>query len=399
MFTNFTKLVPTQILLKTCPLCKSKNIEDLKLKETNFIRPFKKPMTTKLGFCNNCTFLFCLNPLDNNSMQEYYKKNFQLRSTDIDVVEEFVHASQTKFIDDHFPLKNKNVLEVGANTGKLLNHLKKLHGCKTYFDELNVEAVNILENIQGHKSKKAIGKKGKFDVIIMRHVLEHIVDPIQYLKKIQKDLEDDGVIFIEVPDFTFLDNHNDTLLFEHVNYFSQLTLSRVLDSAGLIVIGQKFSITDNYATISDRALRVIARKKPKELKLGIKKAVKNHQNFRVNGTNKIMEKIIKKAGKKAKIGFYAASWWTERFLLNTQLKGINLVGIFDKDKKKQNTIYLNLKVFPPAEIHRLKPDIIFVMSSFEPQIKHDLKLLNYKGKVYGWSDLVKLAEKENFNPK
>jgi len=390
-------LVPNQRTLKNCPICISKNIEDLKLKETNFIRPFKKQMATKLGFCNNCTFLFCLNPLDEESMKKYYEKNFQLRSTDIDVVEEFVHASQSKFINVHFPLKNKNVLEVGANTGKLLNHLKKLHSCQTYFDELNLDAVNILENIQGHKSKKALGKNKKFDVIIMRHVLEHIVYPIQYLLKIQKDLSDDGVIFIEVPDFTFLDNHNDTLLFEHVNYFSQLTLSRVLDSAGFIVIGQKFSITENYATISDRALRVIARKKPKELKSGIKKAINHHQKFRVNATNEIMEKIIKKAGKRAKIGFYAASWWAERFLLNTNLKGINIVGFFDKDKKKQNTIYLNLKIYPPSEIHRLKPDIIFVLSSFEPQIKHDLKLLKFKGKVYGWSDLVKLAENKNFN--
>jgi len=390
-------LVPNQRILKNCSICKSKKIEDLKLNETNFIRPFKKAMTTKLGFCKNCTFLFCLNPLDDESIKKYYEKNFQLRSTDLDVVEEFVHASQSKFIDDHFSLKNKNVLEIGANTGKLLNHLKKLYSCQTYFDELNFEAVNILENIQGHKSKKALGKNKKFDVIIMRHVLEHIVDPIQYLLKIQKDLSDDGVIFIEVPDFTFLDNHNDTLLFEHVNYFSQLTLSRVLDSAGLIVIGQKFSITENYATISDRALRVIARKKPKELKSGIKKAINYHQKFRVNGTNKIMEEIIKKAGKRAKIGFYAASWWAERFLLNTNLKRINIVGFFDKDKKKQNTIYLNLKIYPPSEIHRLKPDIIFVLSSFEPQIKHDLKLLKFKGKVFGWSDLVKLTENKNFN--
>ena len=171
-----------------------------------------------------------------------------------------------------------------------------------------------------------------------------------------------------------------------------------MDSAGFIVFAQEFSITDNYATISDRALRVLAGKKPAELKFGIKKAIKNHQNLRVNGTNKIMEKIIRSAGKRAKIGFYAASWWTERFLLNTSLKRINIVGIFDKDKKKQNTIYNNVKVYPPSKIHTLKPDIIFVLSSFEPQIKHDLKLLKFKGKVFGWSDLLKIQENKNFKP-
>jgi len=383
-------MIPKQQILIKCPICESKNIKDLKLDETYYIRPFKSTMITKLGFCNNCSFLFNLNPLDNKSMKKYYEKNFQLRSTDLDLVEEHVHSKQAQFIDVQFPLKNKKILEIGPNTGKLLNHLKILYHCDTYFDELNFEAKKILENIQSHKPKKSINKK-KFDVIIMRHILEHVVNPIQYLKNIKSNLSKDGVLFIEVPDFTFLDKNNDTLLFEHVNYFSQLTLSHVLNEAGYIVISQSFSITKNYATCSDRVLRVLARSNPPELKKGIPHAISQHQNLRVTKINKIIEKLVLSEEKNPKIGFYGASWWTERVLLNTNLKNISNIKIFDKDHKKQGTTYHGLDVISPSEISKHKPSLIFILSSFEPQIKRDLKLLEYSGKAIGWSDLLKMT--------
>lgn len=359
----------------------------MKNDESYFLRPFGVVVTSRVGKCNNCDFIFHLNPLDDESMKKYYEKNFQLRSLDLDLIEEHVHSNQAKFINNFLELKNKNVLEIGANTGRFLNHLKKLYNSNTYFDELNFEAKNILENIQGHQFYKKNPNK-KFDVIVMRHVLEHIVEPIEYVKKLSKKIDDNGVIFIEVPDFSFIDEKTDTLLFEHVNYFSQKTLSETLDAGGYIVVLQEFSITKNYATCSDRVLRVLAIKKPNELRRGIKFAFKKHQYERVEKTNEKIKQIVKKLQKGEKIAFYGAGWWTERALLNAKIDSKRILGIFDKDEKKHGNVFHGVEVKKPSEILKLKPKIIFVLTSFEPQIKHDLKILGYRGKIIGWSDLI-----------
>ncbi|MGB1103629.1 MAG: class I SAM-dependent methyltransferase [Crocinitomicaceae bacterium] len=39
----------------------------------------------------------------------------------------------------------------------------------------------------------------RFDLIIMRHVLEHFLDPLTVLKRIREVLSEDGVLYIAVP--------------------------------------------------------------------------------------------------------------------------------------------------------------------------------------------------------
>lgn len=382
---------PKQDIASRCRICSSQSITDLELGFDCYIRPFKKNVTYKVGYCNSCNFIFNLNPLDPESLNKYYEKNFMLRSLETDEVEQKVFHDTCEMITEYANLKQENVLEIGTSTGKFLTYLKENFNTKTFFDELNLEALNLLSK-QKHTANKDLGKDEKYKIIIMRHVLEHIVEPIDYLSNLRENIQENGYLFIEVPDFTFLDNKNDTLLFEHVNYFSHATLTQVLDRAGYIIISHKFSITDNYTTCSDRVLRILARKKSKKLFEGIPQALEKHENFRVRKINDIISDLIKQVGDNGKIGFYGAGWWTERTIQKININKKIIVGIFDKDEKKQNTVYHGIAILNPKEIIKLKPDIIFVLTSFEPQIKKDLEKIGYEGKIIGWSELVKQNE-------
>jgi len=383
--------IPKQDIITQCHICSSESITNLELDFDCFIRPFGKSFTYKVGYCKNCSFIFNLNPLNAESLNKYYERNFMLRSLDTDDIEQKVFHDTCEMISDHVNLKQENILEIGTSTGKFLTYLRENFNSKTFFDELNLEALSLLSN-QNHRSNKDLPKDEKYKLIIMRHVLEHIVEPIDYLSNLRMDIEDDGYVFIEVPDFTFLDNKNDTLLFEHVNYFSHATLTQVLDRSGYIIISHQFSITDNYTTCSDRVLRVLARKKSKKLSEGIPQALERHENFRVKKINDIISNLIKHVGDNGKIGFYGAGWWTERTVQKINIDKKMIVGIFDKDEKKQNTVYHEIPILNPTEIIKLKPDIIFILTSFEPQIKKDLEKIGYDGKIIGWSDLVKQNE-------
>jgi len=77
--------------------------------------------------------------------------------------------------------------------------------------------------------------KGKtFDVISMQHVIEHLYEPVPTMREILKLLKPGGILYLETPDIcsgSALRDGADWLhikLPEHVLYFSQATLERLL---------------------------------------------------------------------------------------------------------------------------------------------------------------------------
>lgn len=83
---------------------------------------------------------------------------------------------------------------------------------------------------------------GAYDVITMWHVLEHIPDPVETLRRLRPALADGGLIVIEVPNSEsviarMLGEAWPQLDAEvHVNQFSATTLRRALQAAGFVDI-------------------------------------------------------------------------------------------------------------------------------------------------------------------
>jgi len=59
------------------------------------------------------------------------------------------------------------------------------------------------------------------DGIILRHVLEHVQDPVAFLVNIRDSNNGNGKIYIEVPCFDWICRHRAwfDIFYEHVNYF------------------------------------------------------------------------------------------------------------------------------------------------------------------------------------
>jgi hypothetical protein len=76
----------------------------------------------------------------------------------------------------------------------------------------------------------------KADLIILRHVLEHISHPLPFLQSIAEANDYQGLLYIEVPDFRWIVEKNAfyDVFFEHCNYFTLPALtclfSDVLDA-------------------------------------------------------------------------------------------------------------------------------------------------------------------------
>ncbi len=73
-----------------------------------------------------------------------------------------------------------------------------------------------------------------FDLVIARHIIEHLIDPIFFVEDIKRVLTKGGLLLITTPD----EEKVDGLMLDptHVHVFTMASLTRVVEAAGLEVI-------------------------------------------------------------------------------------------------------------------------------------------------------------------
>jgi len=194
--------------------------------------------------CQNCGLVFLHPYFPPSQLDEFYEKEFRNifgNETSEDLFkrcspEAFGRAERFKRLLG----KSKNIVEIGCSTGHFLCAAKKFGP--------NVFGVELGESTKQYAAKRGIIVKknikeydsDKFDLIFMFHVLEHISDPINFLKEIKPYLKTSGKLIIEVPNIEdilvslykieeFMDLYFSA---PHKFYFSKETLQRVMLKAG-----------------------------------------------------------------------------------------------------------------------------------------------------------------------
>ena len=131
----------------------------------------------------------------------------------------------------HAPPAGARVLDIGCGDGKLLDRLSVL-GWQTYGIELS-SPVAFLR----HHRLDAPPEDGSFDLVILHHVLEHVVEPLDLLRQAARSLRDGGVLFLSVPRLDTLPVHRDYRYClngrTHVVGFSETCLRGLLARVGL----------------------------------------------------------------------------------------------------------------------------------------------------------------------
>jgi SAM-dependent methyltransferase len=136
-------------------------------------------------------------------------------------------------------------LEIGAGTGYLTSRLARLG-----FNAVGIEpGAGFTEDWESTKATMvndffpSSEVKGKFDLICAYMVLEHIPDPLQFLRDVALQLDASGFAILAVPDCTeeLIDGDPSILIHEHISYFDADSLKTLAESAGFAVTVQKSS--------------------------------------------------------------------------------------------------------------------------------------------------------------
>jgi hypothetical protein len=139
---------------------------------------------------------------------------------------------------------DSRIIEAGANDGTFLAALrekgfKNLLGVEPAKDAESSARTKGLRMINGYFNQqladKIVTEDGRYDLFIVRQVLEHITPLAEFRSAIETVTTPNGYVLIEVPDFEFcLENTDYSAIWEeHVNYFTKETLEKYLNQAGI----------------------------------------------------------------------------------------------------------------------------------------------------------------------
>ncbi|CAK7018443.1 MAG: hypothetical protein DESF_00760 [Desulfovibrio sp.] len=226
-----------------CPACGTHScVEYIKL--ANFTAALwptaEEPMRKDLSVtrCNNCGHCFQQTP-DFALLEYIYKKVYA--ESPLKEGDYLTESYTTPFLRllDHLNAyaENKEILEIGCGDPERLMTYAK-NGCIcTGIDpspkaDLGPSHPNITI-IKGYIESTSFDKR--FDLIIMRFSLEHIVDINKTIKKCRSLLTINGTLIIQVPNNTYCIKNRPPLFaaHEHIHYFSQQSLNALTARHGL----------------------------------------------------------------------------------------------------------------------------------------------------------------------
>lgn len=242
----------------------------------NSDRLHNKPGIFNIVKCLNCGLVY-LNPRPTN-ISAYYPNDYKPYNLE---KEDFFELLNSKLMDSYYkdhrgladmlkaffyrlfysPIPKQRVgriLDVGCGNGLSLYNLKK-HNWDVYGFDMSEEAVNFakqkfdLQNVKHCLVDFMEYPSEYFDVVTMSHVIEHLKEPAETLKKINSILKDDGLMVITTPNvnsfnFKFFGKYwfpLDTP--RHLNLFSRSTINKILSANGFLLkkVGGDFS-TDHF---------------------------------------------------------------------------------------------------------------------------------------------------------
>ena len=143
------------------------------------------------------------------------------------------------------------LVEVGCGKGYFLELLEQQGVDITGFDPA-YEGTNT--QIERHCFEPDLGIRAK--ALILRHVLEHIEKPVDFLMHLKEANGGSGLIYIEVPDFDWICSRKAwfDIFYEHVNYFRSADFGRMFDKvieSGRLFGGQYLYVVAELSSLKN----------------------------------------------------------------------------------------------------------------------------------------------------
>jgi len=399
-----------------CPVCSDSNLQKiLSYDEFPFftvpVSSFRKEDILKrylpnklsaplhMQVCNKCNHCF-LDPVPNQEIIDDLYSNFYSYPSPLE--EQFKPERDDRFLE-YFEkeisllTKNKkqtNILEVGCYDGYILHQLNKagyeVMGCDpSEGAEIGKEhGINILREF--FDAEEFHNNNLTFDIIISRHFIEHVINPVNWVSELSKILNLGGYILLEVPNIQFYLSKGllEVFSLQHLHGFSLTSISYVLNEAGMRCIKTE-QTPEN--------LIVVASENGQQEDTNINEWTDIVSNFNNQFSRKkidIKSTLKKYIDDNKKIGMWGAGGFGIAALISYEIPSKHISFIIDSDKQKWGMEYLNysIPIISPEQGKENQPDLLIVSSYYSQSIINQIQEMKFNSSVLIIFPDVKLIE-------
>ncbi len=233
-----------------CPICNSNKKKEIGLPRTNLISKKFVDREFKIVQCDYCQLYYVSPKIDFSSDQwselynsEYFsnQSNWLVKKRRKELAERFGKARSL--------IENKSqklrYLDVGAGEGKGLLEANKRGWEATGIDivdnRLQEAKLSGIKFIKSNLLESDL-PENHFDFIYVDSVVEHVLNPFEYLSKIKKLLSKGGVIYIGVPNEDCLFNSVRKLAFKVAGKKNESEKIKPFDSPYHVIGFNKYSL-------------------------------------------------------------------------------------------------------------------------------------------------------------
>ena len=240
-----------------CPLTGSTNVKILYEQQSVPLIQNKVYRTREEAINAPCIDVVLAQSLDNGFV---FSANF----TDF-IIDYDMHYQNEQSNSAYFRKHLDNVIEIMQKNHTLKGKVVEIGCGKAYFLDMlldrHVDITGFDPTYEGHSPKviKDFFSDKYSDIgaefIILRHTLEHISAPFRFIQTIAAANKHKGKIYIEVPTFEWIIEHNATedIFYEHCNYFTLTTLQMLFTKSigGHFFNGQYIYVIADLADVKD----------------------------------------------------------------------------------------------------------------------------------------------------
>ncbi|ROL60790.1 class I SAM-dependent methyltransferase [Bacteroidetes/Chlorobi group bacterium MS-B_bin-24] len=260
-----------------CKICESEDIKRFKIGKVELL------------FCPKCQIFFNREFPSIEIINNYYTSEFSPTADDLQMIEHrrfLLHPEQLwllKLIKTYKPPPAK-LLDFGCDRGYFIDEARRF-GYDVTGVELSEKARSYCSKID-LKNYKTINEIDEtFDIVTMWHTLEHLPEPLRFLKDLQKRLNNEGFLFIRVPNFGSFWRRllkSKWIWFQpenHLFHFTKKSLKNLLSIAEYEVLLIKQRKANNLITLLAGLLSLKIHFKEEKFSKKLKEIIKLHYEF------------------------------------------------------------------------------------------------------------------------
>ena len=260
-----------QVNAVCCPICDNPDVQTVLVLEamplfSNVLHETREQAVTTecaamhLKYCARCDFIYNAT-FEPDRMQ--YDRGYE---NDLSVSPHFC-AYATHLVEElvqRYDLKGKDIIEIGCGNGHFLRLICAKGDNRGWGFDPSYDARQASTEQGGDRVKIVADaysrqyRHYRADMICCRHVLEHIHDPLGFLRALRESMgaRDDSIVFFEVPHggHTFLRGAIWDILYEHCNYFTERSLQALFVAAGFQPLRIDERYDGQFLTIEARPL-------------------------------------------------------------------------------------------------------------------------------------------------